>query len=127
MSNYQKMYFFMENHQLREDLRDDYPNGVYTLYLIRDGKRVATTRPFPLGHVGERVILYNSRDLNCKELDVKITRIEKLNIRNAEEASSWSEKEGWSIEYLAQNPRLHTAWQTTFRLVNELKQEENLR
>ncbi|RLD09410.1 MAG: hypothetical protein DRI56_04400 [Chloroflexota bacterium] len=87
MPNYQKMYFFMGNHQLREDLRADYPNGVYTLDLIRDGKRVATTRSFPLGRVGEYAILY-SHDPNCKEVNVEITHAEKLNIRNAEKADA---------------------------------------
>ena len=52
-----KMDFFMRNDQLRKELQADYPSGVYTLDLIRDGKRTATTREKPLGDIGEVVIL----------------------------------------------------------------------
>lgn len=107
----------MENHELRAQLRDEYPQGIYTLDLIRDGKRTATTRPYPLGQEGEQVILYNSRDPQCKEVTVEITSTEQLNIRTLQETELWSSKEGWSVEYLSRNPHLCKEWQTTFRVV----------
>jgi hypothetical protein len=110
------MYFFMENDELREDLRDEYPEGVYTLHLIRDGKRTATTRPYPLGKEGEKVILYNSRDPQCEDVKVEITGTEKLDIRTTREAELWSLREGWSVEYLVKNPHLCQEWQTTFKI-----------
>ena len=118
MTKRKKMDFFMNNNQLRKDLRIDYPNGVYTLDLIRDGKRFATTRPSPLGKVGEKVILYNSKDSSCKEQLVEIVSIEHLNIATSEQANLWSQKEGWSAEYLKNHIHLCTDWQTTFRLAN---------
>lgn len=117
MLRHHKMDFFMENHELRAQLRDEYPQGIYTLDLIRDGKRTATTRPYPLGQEGEQVILYNSRDPQCKEVTVEITSTEQLNIRTLQETELWSSKEGWSVEYLSRNPHLCKEWQTTFRVV----------
>jgi len=116
MLKHKKMDFFMENHQLREELREQYPNGVYTLDLIREGKRISTTRSSALGEVGEKVILYNTQSSDCKEILVQITKVEKLNINTPEEAELWSQKEGWSVEYFHQKPELKNLWQTTFEL-----------
>lgn len=107
----------MENNQLRENLRVDYPKGVYTLDLIRDGKRTATTRLEPLGEIGEQIVLYNSQNPNCEELLVEVINIEQLNIKTPAEAENWSLKEGWSVEHFMLNEQLRTKCQTTFKIV----------
>ena len=112
-----RMDFFMQTSQLRQDLRVLYPRGVYTLELVRDGKRTATTRDQPLGQVGDRIILYNSTDPVMMEVEVRITAVEALNIRDSQQAEAWSKKEGWSADYLLVNILLLTAWQTSFEVV----------
>lgn len=111
------MDFFMENAQLRPDLRDRYPRGVSTLTLIRDGIRTGTTRSFALGRVGELVVLHSARDPTDKEVVVRIVGTEKLSIRTREQMEAWSAKEGWSIEHLQSSPHLWSEWQTSFELV----------
>jgi len=113
-----KMDFFIKSNELRAELRTNYPDGIYTLDLIHYGKRRATTRDHALGQVGERVILYNSLNPDCIEAIVEITEIEQLNIQTSEDAELWSQKEGWSVNYLLENQHLWNKWQTTFELVN---------
>ena len=62
------MDFFINNSQLRDELKTAYQNGIYTLDLIRDGKRTATTRSRPLGNIGDRIFLYNSKNPECGQL-----------------------------------------------------------
>ena len=108
----------MENNQLRENLRTYYPDGVYTIDLIRDGRRIATTRAEPLGQIGEQIILYNSQNPNCREVLVEITDIKELDIKTDTESIEWSQKEGWSVDHLMQNPHLFRKFQTTFKVVS---------
>ena len=111
-----EMNFFMENHQLRPELRADYPDGVYTLDLIRDGKRFCTTRDEALGVVGEMVILFNIDKPEMEEVIVKITGVQVLNIKSPEEIEEWSKKEGWSADFLMTAPEYFTKTQTCFVL-----------
>lgn len=121
-----KMDFFMDNDQLRGELRDLYPNGIFTLDLIREGKRTATTRSHPIGEIGERVILYNSNNPECGQVIVEVDKTERLDIDTTEECENWSRREGWSVEHLEKNPGLKTQWQTTFHVVYEYASETAL-
>ena len=121
-----KMDFFIDNDRLRDEMRDLYPSGVFTLDLIRDGKRTATTRSHPLGEIGERIILYNSQNSQCGQVIVEIDKTERLNINTTEESEDWSRKEGWSVEQLEKNSGLRTQWQTTFHVVHEYASEAAL-
>lgn len=114
-----KMDFFMKSEQLREELKNIYPNGIYTLDLIKDGKRTATTRSHPIGVKGEQVILYNSGRPECGEITVEIDNVEQLDIHTPGDCEAWSRKEGWSVEYLQENPELKTQYQTTFHVTNK--------
>ncbi|KAH3765064.1 hypothetical protein Pelo_3069 [Pelomyxa schiedti] len=113
----QKMDFFMNVGDLREDLRLIFPNGVYTLDLIRYGKRFATTRSFPLGEPGDIVTLYNSANPRVQEVNIRILGAERLNLRTAEDFRAWSLKEGWSEHHIAKNAHLQTEWQTSYELI----------
>lgn len=112
-----EMNFFMENHQLREEHRPHYPDGVYTLDLIRDGKRFATTRGEALGEVGETVLLFNIDKPEMETVAVKITGVEILSGRSQEQAEIWSQKEGWSVKFYISNENLDLAVQTSFEVV----------
>lgn len=115
--NKREMNYFMQNHQLREEHKNDYPDGVYTLELIRDGKRFATTRGEALGEVGENVILFNLDVPEMEEVVVKITNVKTLSGRTPEQAEAWSKKEGWSVEFYVSNDNLNLSIQTSFELV----------
>lgn len=119
-----KMDFFMKPHELRPEIRQDYPQGIYTLDLIRVGRRIATTRSYPLGEIGEVVLLYNSQEdpRRCPEVLVTVLGTEKLDIRTPEQQETWSKKEGWAVEHLRANQRLWNEWQTTFQLCPQSSQ-----
>ena len=115
------MNYFMKNDQLREEHRPFYSDGVYTLDLIRDCKRFATTRPFALGEVGESVILFNIDVPEMETLVVKVTRVETLeDSMSAEKAEEWLKLEGWSaphfVDYLTKSKGVLKV-QTTFELI----------
>jgi hypothetical protein len=112
-----EMNFFMKNHQLRPELRGAYPNGVYTLDLIRDGHRFGTTRDEALGEIGETVILFNIDKPDMAEVIVKITDVQVLDRRSAEQAEVWSKKEGWSVDFFLSRPEpIKPIIQTSFEL-----------
>jgi len=113
-----EMNFFMENHQLRPELRADYIDGVYTLDLIRDGKRFATTRDEPLGEIGETVMLFNIDKPEMEEVAVKITDVQVLENGSMEQAEEWSKKEGWSVDfYFSYVTKMAVKIQTSFDVV----------
>jgi hypothetical protein len=114
----QEMNYFMENHQLREEYRADYPDGVYTLDLIRDGKRFGSTRGEVMGKIGETIILFNIDKPEMETVKVKITDVQPITSRQPAEAEVWSKKEGWSAEFFIANDNLDLAFQTSFELVD---------
>ncbi|KAA3646673.1 MAG: hypothetical protein DWQ07_10735 [Chloroflexi bacterium] len=113
-----EMNFFMKNDQLRPELRADYPDGVYTLDLIRDGKRFGTTRDEALGEIGETVLLFNIDKPEMEEVAVKITSVQVLENGSTDEAEEWSKKEGWSVEfYFDYVTKMEVKIQTSFDVV----------
>ena len=113
-----EMNFFMKNDQLRPELRAGYPEGVYTLDLIRDGKRFATTRDEALGEIGETVMLFNIDKPDMEEVAVKLTGVQVLEDGSQEAAEAWSQKEGWSVEfYFDYVMKMDVKIQTSFDVV----------
>ncbi len=113
-----KMDFFMEVHQLRDELKPLYPSGIHTLELIRAGRRQATTRSQALGSVGNLVVLYHSQKPGLGEVLVRVIEHRKVRIETAADAESWSQLEGWSVDFLKSHTELNGQIQTTFEVVN---------
>jgi hypothetical protein len=117
------MNYDMGPKELRREMKKKYPKGTTTLKLIQDGMRVATTRSYAIGAPGEHVFLYHEDD-PFAETEVVVTAVNGLLVASPKlsederkaAAEEWSQKEGWSVDWLRKNPDLWGATQTEFRL-----------
>jgi hypothetical protein len=114
------MKFWMPSVGIRPDvynsIKQDYSKGIYTLDLMKLGKRTASTRSYPLGKIGEKFYCDTSGYIWI------ITNVGKLpkNIDNNKYLQKvWSKREGWTWEYAREHHSKQVApgkIQTKFKL-----------
>ena len=90
----------VSNHAMRYEMvsyNNIYKIDTTTLSLAQQGKRTSTTRTYLLGNVGDVISFENKRDLY---IITKTFQITPEQFKDEEFLNEWSQKEGWTKNYL---------------------------
>lgn len=93
------MYYQMPGSAVREDLRGKYPSGTSTAQMVKDGVRTATTRA-KFADVGDIITFKGD------PTEYRVTAVEKPDLKTEAGRKTWSNREGWSLDYIDADPRL---------------------
>lgn len=98
-----------------------------TMAEVESGRRVATTRSYPLGKVGDIITFENKRQAYI------IRAVEQLTedkVKDPNWIEQWSQKEGWTTSHFKKvlgGKTVHVgSWQTTFERLDNQRDEDNI-